>query len=496
MNIEEEVQKLLKEVGPGKMSSTAYDTAWVARLGEFDWELSNKALTWLCEHQLYDGSWGAKKPFYYHDRVICTLSAMIALTYRGRRANDRSKIERGLEALERVTSGATQGLAADPNGATIGFEMIAPTLVAEAERLGIIKQQGERILGRMARLRSSKMAQLAGRKINRMVTPAFSSEMAGTDGQTILDTDNLQEANGSVAHSPSATAYFARYLKPGEPRALAYLHEWATPEGGIPDDDPFDVFEPAWVLWNLQLIPDFDIEFSDLCKPHLDRLQQNWDPQGGIAHAIEYTPKDSDDSALTYEMLTSFGRNVDIGGVLSYEEAEYFRCFALEANPSISANIHVLGALRSAGFDREHPSVKKTLKFLQAAQNGSIFWTDKWHASPYYATAHAIIIMQNYEKELCNNAVEWIINTQSEDGSWGFYDSTAEETAYAIQALCIWRRSGGKVPSGCIELGVNWLMQHSEPPYPPLWIGKALYAPELVVRSTILSAIQLGQQTI
>lgn len=496
MNIEEEIQKLLKGIGPGKMSSTAYDTAWVARLGEYDSELSNKALNWLCEHQLYDGSWGADQPFYYHDRVICTLSAMIALTYQGRRARDRVQIEKGLLALEHVTSGATRGLAADPNGATIGFEMIAPTLVAEAERLGIIKQQGERILGRMARLRSNKMAKLTGQKINRTVTPAFSSEMAGTDGQTILDTDNLQEANGSVAHSPSATAYFARYLKPGEPRALSYLHKWAAPDGGVPDDDPFDVFEPAWVLWNLQLIPDFGSKFCGLYETHLDSLQQNWDPQGGIAHAIEYTPKDSDDSSLTFEMLTSFGRNVDIGGVLSYEEEEYFRCFALEANPSISANIHVLGALKSAGFDREHPSVKKITRFLHTSRNGSAFWTDKWHASPYYATAHATIIMQEYDKELCENAIEWMINSQNEDGSWGFYGPTAEETAYVIQALCLWKRAGGKVSSQCIELGVNWLLEHSESTYPPLWIGKALYTPELVVRSTILSAVQLGKQTL
>lgn len=495
MNIKEEIQALLKEIGPGKMSSTAYDTAWVARLGEIDWELSSEALNWLCENQLFDGSWGAEQPFYYHDRVICTISTMIALTHQGRRARDRSQIERGLQALERVTSGATKGLAADPNGATIGFEMIAPTLVAEAERLGIIKQQGERILGRMARLRSSKMEKLVGRKINRTITPAFSSEMAGTDGQTILDVDDLQEANGSVAHSPSATAYFARYLKPGETGALAYLHEWAAPDGGIPDDDPFDVFEPAWVLWNLQLIPDFNTATCELCMPHLDRLQQNWDARGGIAHAIEYTPKDSDDSALTFEMLTSFGRDVDISGVLSYEESEYFRCFELEANPSISANIHVLGALRAAGFECEHPLVTKILKFLQANQINSQFWTDKWHASPYYATAHAIIITQNYNKEICNNAIEWIIETQYPDGSWGFYGATAEETAYAIQALCIWKSANGKVSSETIKLGTDWLIQNSESPYPPLWIGKALYTPELVVRSTILSAIELGKQT-
>jgi halimadienyl-diphosphate synthase len=70
INVESEIQKLLKEIGPGRMSSTAYDTAWVARLGEVDQDLSNQAMEWLSENQLPDGSWGAKDIFYYHDRVI------------------------------------------------------------------------------------------------------------------------------------------------------------------------------------------------------------------------------------------------------------------------------------------------------------------------------------------------------------------------------------------------------------------------------------------
>src|SRR5690349_5325551 len=96
------VQELLKQIGPGKLSNVAYDTAWIARLGEIDWELSSQALAWLGEHQLRDGSWGAPEPFYYHDRLVCTLAAMIALTYRGRRAQDHAQIERGLFALEKI----------------------------------------------------------------------------------------------------------------------------------------------------------------------------------------------------------------------------------------------------------------------------------------------------------------------------------------------------------------------------------------------------------
>jgi halimadienyl-diphosphate synthase len=153
----QQVQQLLQEIDIGKMPSLAYDTAWIARLGEIDWELSSHALEWLCANQLPDGSWGAEKPFYYHDRVISTLAAMISLTYRGRRFQDKIQINHGLRALEKITSGATLGLQSDPNGATVGFEMIVPTLVAEAEKIGLIKQQGERILGRLAKQRKTKL---------------------------------------------------------------------------------------------------------------------------------------------------------------------------------------------------------------------------------------------------------------------------------------------------------------------------------------------------
>jgi len=188
------ITKLIDEIGPGHMGSTAYDTAWAARLGEIDWSLSSPALAWLAENQLPDGSWGAPAPMYYHDRVLCTLAAMIALSYRGRRGHDKVQIDKGKLALERIVGGATLGLQSDPNGATVGFEMIAPTLAAEAEKLGIIKHQGDRILGRLSKLRAKKLSYLKDNMINRHVTIAFSAEMAGKDGKHMLDIENLQEA--------------------------------------------------------------------------------------------------------------------------------------------------------------------------------------------------------------------------------------------------------------------------------------------------------------
>lgn len=485
------IAKLIDEIGPGHMGSTAYDTAWAARLGEIDWNLSSHALAWLAENQLPDGSWGARAPFYHHDRVLCTLAAMVALSYRGRRGQDKVQVENGRLALERIVNGATAGLQADPNGATVGFEMIAPTLAAEAEKLGLIKNQGNRILGRLSRQRSKKLAFLQNNMISRHVTMAFSAEMAGTDGKHMLDIENLQESNGSVGVSPSATAYFATYIKRGDEASLKYLRSVIKPDGGMPNVAPFDVFEIAWTLWNLSFIP--DLKKNGKLQPHIDFLSKAWKPKRGVGFAAGYSVKDSDDTGLVYDTLLRFDCEKDLASVLLYEEKEHFRCFDLEVNPSISANIHVLGALVEAGLNLRNSSVQKVIRFLQKAKGQNSYWVDKWHSSPYYATAHAIMACARAAPEVVEDSVKWILQTQYKDGSWGTYLATAEETAYALQALWFWNEHVAKVPKGAFKNGTRWLKDHMEDPYPPLWIGKCLYNPSLVIRSAVISALAMIQ---
>jgi len=201
---------------------------------------------------------------------------------------------------------------------------------------------------------------------------------------------------------------------------------------------------------------------------------------------------DSDDTSMVFEVLHKFGRPVGLETLLSYEEENHFRCYGLESHPSTGVNIHILGALREAGLDIQHPSVQKIITFLKANTFLDTFWADKWHTSPYYVTSHAVISAAGFADDLVYNAIEWIIETQKNDGSWGYYIPTAEETAYCLQALFIWQRHGGQVPKDVLKRGIDWLSDHSEPPYPPLWISKCLYIPELIVRSAILSALALG----
>jgi halimadienyl-diphosphate synthase len=142
----------------------------------------------------------------------------------------------------------------------------------------------------------------------------------------------------------------------------------------------------------------------------------------------------------------------------------------------------------------QHLSIQSILQYLRRTSSPHGAWFDKWHTSPYYTTAHAVIACTGYDDDLVRDAVSWILETQNADGSWGYYLPTAEETAYCLQALVIWKRQGGQVPGDALRQGAAWPVDHAEPPYPPLWIGKCLYCPELIVRSVILSTLMLTAQ--
>jgi len=163
----------------------------------------------------------------------------------------------------------------------------------------------------------------------------------------------------------------------------------------------------------------------------------------------------------------------------------------MEITNSISTNIHFLSAFRRYGISAKHPIIRKISKFLRDSAMSNAYWFDKWNASPFYATSHAIISSMGIDDELVQNSVDWILANQRPSGDWGYYGSSAEETAYCIQALCAWKKSGGKVSKDVFFKGMQWLKQHSEPPYPFLWIAKTLNYSDWIIRAEILSALKL-----
>jgi squalene cyclase len=68
----------------------------------------------------------------------------------------------------------------------------------------------------------------------------------------------------------------------------------------------------------------------------------------------------------------------------------------------------------------------------------------------YYATACCAAALGSYggvtAQPTLRKAVEWVLDTQRADGSWGRWTGTYEETAYAVHILLQTRKDWQRCP--------------------------------------------------
>jgi halimadienyl-diphosphate synthase len=210
----------------------------------------------------------------------------------------------------------------------------------------------------------------------------------------------------------------------------------------------------------------------------------------GVGVSREGLRPDSDDTALTLSVLHRYGYPISAGPLRPFEGVNFFFTFPLERDASVTANAHVLEVLQAVPpFPRQHVIQQKVLKYLRDARVDGDHWVDKWHGSPFYATAHAVFALTAAAPDVCRPAFSWLKNTQREDGSWGWFSKgTPEETAYAVQALML--APDDLLAGMTAQLGraAAYLNETEAEPVIPMWVGKSLYGPTQVVRSAVLSA--------
>jgi halimadienyl-diphosphate synthase len=202
--------------------------------------------------------------------------------------------------------------------------------------------------------------------------------------------------------------------------------------------------------------------------------------------------------------LVSAGYDVDPLVLAQFEDRKthIFRTYEYERNASVGTNVHALEALNLMPDYPDRQLVREQI-ILMLLDNRTFktYWIDKWHTSPYYGTAHVLVGLLREEACLvsaCRHTVDWLLHTQREDGSWGFFwQGTAEETAYALIALLHYNRYEPVDPD-ILHRGAAYLermYRGADSSYPELWIGKCLYVPHDVVRSAILAALILYDET-
>ena len=472
--------------------ATDYDTSWAARLRNADGSLAYpRLLEGLTSRQHPDGSWGGHIPYAY-DRMLTTLSVVLLLARVGHREQDQEQRAAGQRYI--WLNAATIEREAHR---TVGFEMILPTLLREGEELGLDLPYAQ--LRHYDEERRKKLSLLPEKRLFERRTTALFSLEAFAGRADLDDVTDLLSADGSVAGSPSSTAWLLGQ-KPDwrerHPKSAAYL-EGLMPlyDAGLPTMAPYDVFARAWVLYYLDrggLLG----SHKDLSKLHYEYLLERWGP-GGVGWSSNAFP-DSDDTAMVALMLHRAGYEVDGSPLLAYERDEHFAVFEHERDPSISANLHILEALQTLPERDRARARDKILGYVLGERLHGSFWSDKWHASVYYPTSQALMALMPHAANRMDETLHWLFATQRPDGSWGQYGPTDEETALVLLALLLYHREARPLPAEPLRKAAFYLLNNEKPfrrHHPELWIAKVLFAPTFVIRSIILAALGLYQDT-
>jgi halimadienyl-diphosphate synthase len=472
------LQKLDEQ--PNQMSPSAYDTAWLA------W-LYPACRQWVLARQNPDGSWGSSSLEYFHDRTICTLSAVNALAATSTQSFALDQMERGIAYLE----AAIPRLSEDVSD-LVGFELLLPALVQIGKNLGLKYDRVEHLIQPYMKLYHQKLSLIPQEVLYSAETSVgFSLEFLGFAGLDKNRALSLLSDSHGIHSSPAVTAFVK--IATQNSQADTYLqHICRRYDWQVPPVTPFETFELIWSLYPLSLALDLQTLSAHL-GPLGDSLEQALTPRG--VGSTKGAPPDADDTSLALLLLHRMGRATDPVVLESFETSDHFQCYAFERNISLDIHIHLLETLKTLpDFARRESMLNKALSVLRRHLTGE-YVVDKWHISPYYSTAHAIIALTGLDDALARPYVHWLLKTQGEDGRWTFYphcpEAAREETAHALLALMTVYDHHRDVPRQCIERGIRYLRSghHQRNEIPNLWITKVLYCPYSIREATILSAL-------
>lgn len=480
----------------GQFSPSVYETARLVTLVP---GLAGHAgrIRFLLAEQNADGGWG--RPDAYG--LLPTLSATEALLTESCRTRNPTvglAAGRGLQALFTRWSGGDLTL---PD--TVAVEILVPALILDinahleafdAEAWPVV--QGRRLPDPPG----TNSGQLAGlREAVRRGHPlppkiVHSLEAIGPAAQGVSFAGAGEDGVGC---SPAATAVWLGNAATQGP-ALRYLETVQARHGGpVPVAAPLDVFERSWV------VATFADAGLDIPVPPaiVTGLREAFGPSGVPGGAG--LPCDADDTATALHALAILGHPRSPDCLWPYQKDDHFVTYPDERTPSVTTNAHVLQAFTDTETtETTEARVPETMRLLaawlcgQQCADGS--WTDKWHASPYYATFSCVTALSGCGESTAavRKAVRWVVGTQRRDGSWGRWEGTPEETAYAVRILL---RANGNRPDPAAEQaaarGCAYLLGSEGTANPPLWHDKDLYAPGRIVLAQRIAALHAANAT-
>ncbi|GAB3909153.1 hypothetical protein GCM10027612_84650 [Microbispora bryophytorum subsp. camponoti] len=488
----------------GQVSPSVYETGRLVTLAP--WLLGHdERVAYLVATQQPDGSWGVPDGY----GLVPTLSAteaLLSVLSRGDNGVDRDVLIGAVRRGLRVLSGwlAETEVATLPD--TPAIEIIVPALVSlinahldglsecEIGRLPIPEGMSEGPLI-LIRQRLESGAAPPDKLLHALEVAGRSAASAPSVNPTSI---------GTVGASPAATAAWLSGCALPDPghHARRYLEAVALRHGGpVPVGLPITVFERGWVLsWLARAGIQFDVPPEMLAD-----LRAAIGPEGTPAGAG--LPPDADTTSVALYALALLGVPYEPDSLWAFETPTHFCTWQGEEGSSVSVNAHVLDAFGQYAAARPEQAPRYAIvlgrlaAWLRERQRADGSWDDRWHASPYYATVSCALALYEFggpeSVVAVQSAVRWVLATQREDGSWGRWGGTAEETAYAVQLLLMTgplTGDGGRPEA--VRRGYRYLLRAADQADgPALWHDKDLYLPRAVVRAAVLAALHLAQSS-
>jgi halimadienyl-diphosphate synthase len=476
--------------GHGVMPA-AYNTGWTARIKDAEGQPAfPKTLDWLVANQRDDGSWGSDVHQEY-DRYLNTLSAAIAL-------KEWDHHPTGVSMAEAYLTEAMSGLSEDKE--LRGSDHLVANLMSEARTVGLdlpYERSPHKPYSLVKRMYLAYVhldeehpmgfySELLGRMINRK---RVVKKTQGDDGSLCSDTaatasSLVLDPNQNMDHS-----YYSR---------LRFLDRHTFPDGGVRHFGEFEIMEQCYDLFHLLYVEPRSPKFYEVA---MKLLREDW-TETGLPYSYYFKPADLDCTGLAYRVLVELGHEPDPHCIDRYWKDDHWTVYIKHDVPHACANIHALEATAVSTHPDKDERVDRTVKYLRSRMIDGNHFLDEWHLSPTYPTSHVIRAFHLTEETLMERCLDFLLNTQKEDGSWGFVNNTngnglgtLEETGFALQGLLYYHSQVAHIDPLPIRRGVEYLVDRYPPAkFPAMWVAKVLYCPVNIIEGIIEGALLMYKQ--
>ncbi|XP_011081991.1 copal-8-ol diphosphate hydratase, chloroplastic-like isoform X2 [Sesamum indicum] len=334
------VKQMLGSMDDGRISVSAYDTAWIALIRDLqgrDIPQFPSSLDWISNNQLSDGSWGDEQFFLAYDRLLNTLACVVALTTWKIHAD---MIQKGLSFIKENVCKLEESNA---EHMTCGFEVVFPALLQRARDLGILGIPYDApVIRQICVVRDRKMERAPIELMHNVPTCL----LYNLEGLENLELEwpkllKLQTPKGTFLTSPAATSFAVMETK--DENCITFINYVVNKfNGGAPTVYPVDIFARLWAVDRLQRLG-ISRFFAPEIKNCLDHVYRFWTEKGSFS-ARESEFCDIDCTSMGFRLLRLHGYNISPNALSNFKKDDEFTCYVGQGFESPSPIINLYRA--------------------------------------------------------------------------------------------------------------------------------------------------------